>query len=99
MQQPHKLARFLPGAQREGIEPFGNGRRPHPRLESSRSQLPSSDLGHLLHEVVEAPIDEATQDPMVLEVCGRLTQVNGQPVGIGWYRDVGPTTRLTPRMR
>jgi hypothetical protein len=24
---------------------------------------------------------------MVLEVYGRLAQVNGEPVGIGWYRE------------
>jgi hypothetical protein len=44
----------------------------------------------LIHEVVEAPADEATGEPMVLEVYGRLTQVNRQPVGIGWYRDLRP---------
>jgi hypothetical protein len=40
----------------------------------------------LLHEVVEAPLDEATGQPMVLELYGRLTYPSGQPVGIDWYR-------------
>ena len=44
----------------------------------------------LIHEVVEAPADETTGEPMVLEVVGRLTQVNGQPVGVSWYREFRP---------
>src|SRR5581483_5715855 len=42
----------------------------------------------LIHEVVEAPRDEATGEPMALEVYGRLGQVNGEPAGISWYRQL-----------
>jgi hypothetical protein len=44
----------------------------------------------LVHEVLEAPRDEVTRESMMLEIYGRLTQVNGQPVGIGWYREQRP---------
>jgi hypothetical protein len=43
-----------------------------------------------IHEVIEAPVDETTQEPMALEVYGRLTHVNGLPVGIDWYREWRP---------
>jgi hypothetical protein len=42
----------------------------------------------LIHEVVEAPVDEATGDPMVVELYGRLAQFNGQPADRGWLREV-----------
>lgn len=42
---------------------------------------------NLIHEVVAAPADEATGEPMVLELYGHLTLVNKQPVQIGQFRD------------
>ncbi|HLW00898.1 MAG TPA: hypothetical protein VKT82_19720 [Ktedonobacterales bacterium] len=39
----------------------------------------------ILHTDLRAPIDETTQQPMVLELFGRVTALNGQPVGIGWF--------------
>ncbi|HEY7356671.1 MAG TPA: hypothetical protein VH590_09400, partial [Ktedonobacterales bacterium] len=40
----------------------------------------------ILHTTLRAPIDEATQQPMVLELFGRVLSVNGQPVGRGWFK-------------
>lgn len=39
----------------------------------------------IFHEALEAPVDETTQEPMVLEVYGHLTEINGQPAEIGWF--------------
>jgi hypothetical protein len=38
-----------------------------------------------LHTTLRAPNDETTQQPMVLELFGRITSLNGQPVGRGWF--------------
>src|SRR5262249_32424264 len=40
----------------------------------------------IIHEIVIAPTDEATQEAMVLELFGRLEIVNGERVGRDWYR-------------
>ncbi|HEY7355721.1 MAG TPA: hypothetical protein VH590_04610 [Ktedonobacterales bacterium] len=40
----------------------------------------------ILHTTLRAPDDETTQQPMVLELFGRVLSVNGQPVGIGWFK-------------
>lgn len=40
----------------------------------------------LVHEILPAPMDETTQEPMVLEVYGHLIEVNGQPAGRGWFQ-------------
>lgn len=40
----------------------------------------------IFHETLEAPTDETTQEPMVIEVYGHLFQVNGQPAGRGWFQ-------------
>jgi hypothetical protein len=39
----------------------------------------------ILHTILRAPNDETTQQPMVLELFGRVTLVNGQPVSRGWF--------------
>jgi hypothetical protein len=44
----------------------------------------------MLHEVVSAPVDEATQNVMVLELFGRLQTLNGEPVGRNWYDQQWP---------
>jgi hypothetical protein len=41
----------------------------------------------LIHTTLEAPIDQTTQEPMVLEVLGYLTEVNGQLSGRSAFRD------------
>jgi len=45
----------------------------------------------IIHEVVEAPLDGATQSAMVLEVYGHLDPVNGQTAGRDWYRELYPS--------
>lgn len=40
----------------------------------------------IIHEVVPAPVDEATKDAMVLELFGRLESLNAESMGIDWYR-------------
>ena len=40
----------------------------------------------LIHTDLEAPVDETTQEPMVLELHGFLTEVNGQPSRIDPFR-------------
>ena len=40
----------------------------------------------IVHEVVPAPVDEATKDAMVLELFGRLESLNAESMGIDWYR-------------
>jgi hypothetical protein len=67
------------------------------RLPSS-AWAPFDDLGvvapdlkyGIIHEVMKAPADNTTGEPMVLEVYGHLTQINGQPVGVSWYRAFRP---------
>jgi hypothetical protein len=44
----------------------------------------------IIHELLPAPIDEATQEAMVLELFGRLEFLNGEPVHRNWYRDRWP---------
>jgi hypothetical protein len=44
----------------------------------------------IIHEVVPAPLDEATQEAMVLELFGRLESLNGEPVHRNWYRERWP---------
>lgn len=39
----------------------------------------------ILHTTVRAPDDKTIQQPMVLELFGRVLSVNGQPVGRGWF--------------
>jgi hypothetical protein len=39
----------------------------------------------IIHELVPAPIDEATQEAMVLELFGHLQAFNGESVGRSWY--------------
>jgi hypothetical protein len=40
----------------------------------------------ILHTTLRAPNDETTQQPMVLELFGRVLSVNGQAVSIGWFK-------------
>jgi hypothetical protein len=44
----------------------------------------------LVHAIVKAPVDEATQEAMVLELFGRLETLNGERVGTAWYRSRWP---------
>jgi hypothetical protein len=44
----------------------------------------------IIHKIVMAPVDEATQEAMVLELFGRLETLNGERVGIGWYSSRWP---------
>jgi hypothetical protein len=39
----------------------------------------------ILHTTLRAPIDETTHQPMVLELFGRISALNEQPVGINWF--------------
>jgi hypothetical protein len=52
----------------------------------------------LIHEVVEAPLDEATQSATVLEIYGHLESVNGQAGRRGGIANFIQATRLTARM-
>lgn len=45
----------------------------------------------IIHHVAQAPVDESTQQQMVLELFGFLTEVNGQQLGRGWHQRLRPT--------
>jgi hypothetical protein len=53
---------------------------PYDRVRSGRTKKYG-----IIHEVVAAPMDEATQQAMVLELFGRLEALDGEPVGRDWY--------------
>jgi hypothetical protein len=41
------------------------------------------------HEHIEAPVDETTNQQMQLELFGRMLTWKGEPVGFGWFRELG----------
>lgn len=41
----------------------------------------------IIHEVLPAPADEATQEAMTLELFGRLESLDGELVHRNWYRE------------
>ncbi len=40
----------------------------------------------IIHEVTPAPVDEATDDAMALELFGRLESLNAESIDRDWYR-------------
>lgn len=44
----------------------------------------------IIHEVLPAPVDEATQEAMTLELFGRLESLDGELVQRNWYRERWP---------
>lgn len=70
------VAEQLPGATWEPLDPV------------SLSRL-AKKYG-IIHGVLPAPMDEATQDAMSLELFGRLESLNGEPVHRDWYRERWP---------